>query len=162
MLGVIHKTARATGLPVRIIRHDLVPQCGPLGGIYTALKTTRAGAVLFLACDMPLVSAELMQFVLGKAAERIRKEASRKTKFRAGGTLFVRSHGRVGFPLLLPAHAYEAVRQRIESSDFSLQSLAKAVHATILTLKYPWTRQLFNINTPQDWASLRAILSLAD
>src|SRR5262245_26747021 len=59
MLGHIRKTAEATGLPVRVIRRDCVPKCGPLGGIYTALKTTEADAILFLACDMPLVTTEL-------------------------------------------------------------------------------------------------------
>src|SRR5437879_712927 len=38
-----------------------VPRCGPLGGIYTALQTTRAQVILFLACDMPFITTELMQ-----------------------------------------------------------------------------------------------------
>ena len=58
MLGHIRAEAKTLGLPVRVIRRDLVPRCGPLGGIFTALKTTSADGVLFLACDMPFIRSE--------------------------------------------------------------------------------------------------------
>jgi molybdopterin-guanine dinucleotide biosynthesis protein A len=155
MLGAIRTAARATGFPVRVIRRDVVPKCGPLGGIYTALKTTRAEFVLFLACDMPLISPKLMQFVIGKATETRPKEALGKTS--PDGALFVCSRGRPGFPFLLPHEAFNTVRKQIEVGNFSLQALAKVLRATILTSKHPWTRQLFNVNTPEDWASLQAL-----
>src|SRR5262245_26810080 len=60
VLGHVREQARALGLPVRVIRRDRVPRCGPLGGVYTALVTTRADAVLFLACDMPFLTAATM------------------------------------------------------------------------------------------------------
>ncbi|MBI3255114.1 MAG: NTP transferase domain-containing protein, partial [Nitrosarchaeum sp.] len=33
-----------------------VPRCGPLGGILTGLRSAKTEAVLFLACDMPLIT----------------------------------------------------------------------------------------------------------
>ena len=75
MLGHIRATAKATGLPVRVIRRDSVPRCGPLGGIYTALKSTPAATVLFLSCDMPLVSVELLQKLLKTKAEAVLGQA---------------------------------------------------------------------------------------
>src|SRR5438034_4202031 len=60
LLAHICATAKTIGLPHRIIRRDLVVQCGPIGGIYTALVTCRVNATLFLSCDMPLVSAALL------------------------------------------------------------------------------------------------------
>ena len=59
LLAHVRRAAKELGLPVRVIRRDLVPRCGPLGGVFTALKTSRADAELFLACDMPFVSASL-------------------------------------------------------------------------------------------------------
>src|SRR5439155_17584451 len=139
MVAIVRAVAGQTNLPVRVIRRDLVPRCGPLGGVYTALKTTRADAVLFLACDMPLVTTELIEFVL-RRVQRI----SGNWKPSIHVALFVRTRGRVGFPLVLARESVESVRQQIEKREFSLQSLAKALTATILPLKGPWSRLLFN------------------
>src|SRR5262245_53027899 len=38
MLTHAKQAAQALGLPVRVIRRDIVPRCGPLGGVLTALK----------------------------------------------------------------------------------------------------------------------------
>jgi molybdopterin-guanine dinucleotide biosynthesis protein A len=145
MLSHIRTTAQATGLPVRVIRRDCVPKCGPLGGIYTALKTTPADAVLFLACDMPLISAQVVHLVWRHASE---SAANAKA-------LFVRSGGRLGFPFVLQRDSLESVHDQIKRGEFSLQSLAKALKATILPLKRPWTRLLFNVNTPREWTIVR-------
>lgn len=147
MLGVIRKAARATGLPVRIIRRDLVPKCGPLGGIYTALKTTSADAVLFLACDMPLVSTELMRFVVRTASKR------------PGCAFLIHSSRGAGFPMILARETLERVRQQIEKRDFSLQLLAKALCAKTVPLGRRSSWQLFNINTRKDWALLQKRIS---
>jgi molybdopterin-guanine dinucleotide biosynthesis protein A len=152
MLGHIRISARATGLPVRVIRRDSIPKCGPLGGVYTALKTAKADASLFLACDMPLVSTELIQFVLRKiGAIRLSHSA-----------LFVRSRGRAGFPFILPQKAIETVHRQIQTGNFALQSLAKELSATILPLRRPWSGQLFNVNLPGDWAMVSARLRPMD
>src|SRR5439155_4029677 len=61
MLGHIRRVAREVGLPVRLIRRDAVLRCGSLGGVYTALQTARADAVMFLACDMLFVTTALLR-----------------------------------------------------------------------------------------------------
>src|ERR1043166_3834880 len=55
------RIAASTGLPVKVIRKDLVERCGPLGGVVTAFTQSESEAIVFLACDMPFVSAELIQ-----------------------------------------------------------------------------------------------------
>src|SRR5690349_6523011 len=69
MLSIIRGTASDLGVPVRIIRKDLIARCGPLGGLLTGLKTTRADAVLFLACDMPLISRALLHKIIHVSSE---------------------------------------------------------------------------------------------
>src|SRR5690348_2685612 len=158
MLGHIRKNARATGLPVRVIRRDCVPKCGPLGGIYTALKSTKADSILFLACDMPLVSTELIRLILGRVGEFLPKKSMESrlqpaVRISHSPAIFIRSRGRAGFPFILPHEAIEAVDCQIQTGDYSLQSLADSLRATILPLKPPWSQQLFNVNTQKDWAA---------
>lgn len=43
---------------------DLIAGQGPLGGIYTALKTVATGKVLVLTCDMPFVGMGLLRKLL--------------------------------------------------------------------------------------------------
>ena len=52
---------------VQIVREDLVPDCGPLGGVYTALTLARHDLVFVLACDMPHVTAPLVSYLLSAA-----------------------------------------------------------------------------------------------
>jgi molybdopterin-guanine dinucleotide biosynthesis protein A len=49
------------GLPVY---HDIIPDSGPMGGIYTCLKHSLAKQNLVLACDMPFVSGDLLNYLI--------------------------------------------------------------------------------------------------
>ena len=138
MLGQIRATARATAWPVRVIRRDIVPRCGPMGGVYTALKTTRKEAVLFLACDAPFVSIQLLDRLV--------------QKFQAArGAWFIAHQGRVGFPFLLPTRSLTVVARQLERGEFSLQSLAVEVKGKRFSLPRSMRLQLQNVNTPEEW-----------
>jgi len=47
------------------IRKDIIPGRGPLGGIYSGLLFSQTRYNLVLACDMPFLNAELLEFMLG-------------------------------------------------------------------------------------------------
>ncbi len=146
MLGVVRATAKQLNLPVRVIRRDLKPRCGPLGGIYTALKTTCCESVLFLACDMPFVSPGLLQRVLG---------AFRPDRC----ALFVRGGSRVGFPFLLRRDVLPVVENQIARTRFSLRGLATTLKAKTVRVPRALAGELFNINTPADWEKARRRLA---
>jgi molybdopterin-guanine dinucleotide biosynthesis protein A len=139
MLGHVRAAARAAGLRVRVIRKDAVPRCGPLGGIYTALKSTRAQAVLFLACDMPFITADLLLWMLEHAGAEKNQP------------LFLRTRGSAGFPLLLPRAALASVANQIHEDEYSLQALAKVVKAKLIRPRHGFADQLHNLNTPTEW-----------
>ena len=142
LLGQVRALAGGLGLPVRVIRRDLVPRCGPLGGIHTALKTTRAEAVLFLSCDMPFVSADLIERLLPRRTAR-------------PSAIFVEAAGIVGFPFLLPRAALPGVAAQMTAQRFSLQALATALRARRMKLGPVQSAELFNVNTPDDFAEAR-------
>ena len=137
MLGQIRATAKALRVPLRVIRRDAVPRCGPLGGIYTALKSTEAGAVMFLACDMPFVTEALLRSV----HERYGRQA-----------LFVTSDRGTSFPFMLPREALATVARQIEQGHFSLHELARKLKARKFCPPAGRRAELRNINTPREWA----------
>ena len=49
--------------------HDIVPGCGPLGGLHAALTAAHGGAVLIVACDMPYLSTPFLTYLLSFATE---------------------------------------------------------------------------------------------
>ncbi len=137
LLGHVRAAAQTLGLPVRTIRRDLVPRCGPLGGIYTGLKTSRATAELFLPCDMPFLSPGLLRKLLG----RFRRHPQ---------AVFVTVEGWAGFPLLLPRASLAVVERQIAKKEYSLQRLAEALHAQRLPADRHQA-EVVNVNTPEDW-----------
>lgn len=44
---------------------DLIPGCGALGGIYTAIASASSSIVAVVACDMPFASAALLEVAAG-------------------------------------------------------------------------------------------------
>jgi molybdenum cofactor guanylyltransferase len=142
MLSQIRLTAGQLCLPIRVIRRDLVPRCGPLGGIYTALKTSRAEAELFLACDMPFVSAALLKRLL---------DHFHQTR----EPVFVSAKDLAGFPFLLLKTNLPAVEAEIRKGALSIQQLAGALNAGRIEVGRVQAEQLFNVNTPEDWRRAR-------
>jgi molybdopterin-guanine dinucleotide biosynthesis protein A len=129
--------------PVRIIRRDLIPRCGPLGGIFTALKTTRAAAVMFLACDMPFITAQLLRTLAKKF--RPRDQA-----------IFVHSADGAGFPFILHRETLLTVTAQIENKKFAVHALARRLNAKRFIMPLAIRYQLANINTPDDLANAQA------
>jgi molybdopterin-guanine dinucleotide biosynthesis protein A len=52
--------------PPRVVE-DVYPDSGPLGGIYTGLRYSRADACFVAACDMPLLQPALVAWLLQQA-----------------------------------------------------------------------------------------------
>ncbi len=145
LLGIIRGEAGKLGVKVRVIRRDLVERCGPLGGIFTGLKTTRCNAVLFLACDMPLISVDLLLKVLSQLSP-------------GTGAVFVQSKS-AGFPFVLRKELLAVVEEQIAAKAFSIHQLCRALQAKTYQPDESEMAQLSNINTPQEWGGLRKKLS---
>ena len=142
LLATIRKTATSLRLPVRVIDRDLVPRCGPLGGIYTALKTTSAETILFLACDMPQVSRALLEKILQYS----------QTDCDA---IFSWSKDVAGFPFVLNLRTISIVEMLLGKKEFSLKGLAKETHAKKFRPGHLFKSDLLNVNTPADWIDLK-------
>ena len=117
---------------------DLVEDCGPIGGLFTALKSTRADWNLLVACDMPGLTAEFLGELLDAARQR-------------GCTCLVPQTDSGLHPLCAVYHrrAEGAVASAIEHKRFKMHDLLKILGATA----WPVTDAavLENVNTPVEW-----------
>jgi len=48
---------------------DLISDLGPMGGIWSAMKSTTDTAYFVLSCDLPFVSAEFIRFLISISAD---------------------------------------------------------------------------------------------
>jgi molybdopterin-guanine dinucleotide biosynthesis protein A len=135
LLAWVRAAARATGWPVRVVRRDRVPRCGPLGGVWTAFQRSRADRLVFLSCDMPFVSAELIRTV----AERV------------GKAVFVWTEEGAGFPFALDRECVSLVERMLARRRFALHSLAQEVRARRLRVRARQAGELLNVNTVEDF-----------
>lgn len=128
------------GLPVIA---DLIPNCGPLGGLYTALQSTSADWNLIVACDMPRITAAFFRDLFA-AAENADADA-------------VVAHGKAAetpgrlHPLCAVYH-----RRVLAAAEAALHRKLFKMHDFIAGLRtVPWSAAdpslLQNINTQDDW-----------
>jgi molybdenum cofactor guanylyltransferase len=137
MLWHIQRAVEPLALPFRVIRRDTVPRCGPLGGVLTALRKTRVQAVLFLSCDMPFITARILERILEKGAS-------------GGAGVFSPTGEQTGFPFLMRASFGAVVERRIQEGRYSLWGLAGALPGKIVRFGTRYRAELLNINTLED------------
>jgi molybdopterin-guanine dinucleotide biosynthesis protein A len=142
LLAHVRAAAHEAGLAVRVIRRDAVPRCGPLGGVYTALHGTQSEAILFLSCDMPFVTADLMRRVIDQLGPSTQ-------------AVFTATDRCLGFPFLLRRQTLTTVEDLLAVRQFSLQALGRKLKAVVVTLPQAQRPALLNINTPGDLEAAR-------
>jgi len=126
---------RDLGYPVYA---DKIPHCGPMGGIYTALSVTATDWNLVVACDMPLLSAA----VLERLVERAFKSSADCIVGTASGEpepLCAAYHRRL-LPALEGAIADKRLKMKDLIAEFKFEPMALAEPGA-----------LANVNTPADW-----------
>jgi molybdopterin-guanine dinucleotide biosynthesis protein A len=78
---IVGPPERYAKLNLRVVADD-APGLGPLGGIATALRDTRAPWNLILGCDLPLLSAEWLEYLIDRA---LRSAADAVVPYGASG-----------------------------------------------------------------------------
>ncbi|HYQ61342.1 MAG TPA: molybdenum cofactor guanylyltransferase [Desulfatiglandales bacterium] len=66
---VIAQDSPPLELPGCQVYRDLIPDCGSLGGLYTGLARATRGRIFAVACDMPFLNQDLIQWFLARDSE---------------------------------------------------------------------------------------------
>jgi molybdenum cofactor guanylyltransferase len=133
---------------------DAVPGCGPLGGVHAALSTARGSATVVVACDMPYLSAPLLQHLLTLASQGNRAQ---------GADIVVPKTERGYHPLCAvytPA-CLEPAARRLADGRLKLTGLFDDVRVHVvtgesLTVFGDPDRLLANVNTSIEYKALEA------
>jgi molybdopterin-guanine dinucleotide biosynthesis protein A len=131
----------ALGVPVVA---DLIPACGPLGGLYTALMAMRTPWLLLVGCDMPWLQRPVLAWLAGLRGES------------------------ADFPIIVPEwegrlhplHALyarpcaEAILPRLHAGELRMHAFVRSQRALIVPQNEiarldPGGQSLRNINTPE-------------
>jgi molybdenum cofactor guanylyltransferase len=139
---------RAGGVTPRAIS-DIVPGCGPLGGIHAALTEARGEAIFVAACDMPYLDASLIRYLLGwtRAADVVVPRTER------------------GYHPLCAVYTracLEPIARHLAGRRLKLIDLLTDLRTRIVTPeeldRFGGDRKLLaNVNTPAEYASLESL-----
>jgi molybdenum cofactor guanylyltransferase len=141
--------ARAFQASVTRAIPDLVPGCGPLGGLHAALTAARGDAVLLVACDMPFVTAPFAAYLLSLA----------------GDARIVVPRTERGYHPLCAVYAracLEPVAARLADRRLRMRELVEEMQARVVTAEEidrfgDRHRLLANVNTPAEYAGLETL-----
>ena len=123
---------------------DLYPGCGPLGGIHAALLNSQTRLNLVIAVDTPFLSAELLRYMVARAAE---SGAVVTTPEIAGYTQpLCAVYSRDFLPI---------AEQALKSGNYKIVPLFPAGHTCRIgeadLRRFAFTPEMFdNLNTPED------------
>jgi molybdopterin-guanine dinucleotide biosynthesis protein A len=148
---------RYAGLGLRVIA-DVIPDAGPLGGLYTALVDAAHQRVLILACDLPFVTPALLHRL---AAE----SDSPEQVDRAIDAVVPRSaRGLEPLCALYMKDCAGAARARIERGDLKVAGFLADLRLRELgpeaLAPYDDGSLFENVNTPHDHARARGWVEL--
>lgn len=113
---------------------------GPIGGITTALRHLSSG-VLVVACDMPFVTASMVEWLL--------------EHYDAGADAIVPRHGKSIEPLfaIYEQSFLPAAEAAIEAGQYALHRVLEKATLRLVDIPghFSMEREFANINTPEDY-----------
>jgi molybdopterin-guanine dinucleotide biosynthesis protein A len=125
---------------------DLMPGCGPLGGLHAALSAARSHVVVVVACDMPYVSAPFVSYLIGLTRDADLVVPQTEDGYHPLCAAYTRA-------CLEPAARRLAVRQ-LKVIDLVDDVRTRVVTAGEVDAFGDRHRLLRNVNTPPEYAAL--------
>jgi len=126
------------GLPMT---GDLIPGCGPLGGIHTAIKTSGAETVVCVACDMPFVTDRFLRYMTEQAVD-------------CDVVVPISAHGEEPLCAVYRDSCLSAVETCLHEGQYKITGFYERVRVKRILpedtpLYDPW--MFFNVNTREDY-----------
>ncbi|KRE48543.1 molybdenum cofactor guanylyltransferase [Paenibacillus sp. Soil522] len=115
---------------------DQFPGCGPLSGLHAGLSAIADGYVFIIACDMPQLSAPLLQQLLSRI------DSGADVIHAAGQPFHAIYHTRTA----------AQIQAALEAQDYRLMGLLNRLQTIEIAMKEGSQSTAFtNLNTPEDY-----------
>ena len=129
-------------IDAKIIR-DLIPDRGPLGGLYSGLAVSSNTQNFLVGCDMPFVNKELIQFMISQIEEN---DIVIPETLMGLETLFA----------FYSINCFESIRFNVELGKLKLADILESHKVRYISPKEihafdPDELSVVNINTPKDY-----------
>ena len=129
--------------------HDIVPGCGPLGGLHAALTAARGDALLLVACDMPYLSSAFIAHLFSFATEVDLVVPQSERGYHPLCAVYTRA-------------CLEPVAARLAQRRLRMRDLVDSLRTRVVPLEDirrfgDPERLLANVNTPADYTGLEAL-----
>lgn len=128
------------------IYEDLIKDLGPIGGIYTALKSITDNAAFFVACDMPFLNEKLIRHMIEVCADYDVVVPRMDWKIEALHSLYTKN-------------CIPVIEKSISSNDYKTMNIFKKVNTRYideeeLKIFDPDLQSFINVNRPQELRDL--------
>jgi len=130
---------------------DLVPNCGSLGGLYTGLREAATPHVFVVACDMPFLDPQAVEYVVAL------KNGVDIVMARRGG-------GLEPMHALYSRQCLPVIEEMLQANNLKIQNIVahRSLKVRLLTEAElrridPGGRSFLNVNTPLDLEAARTL-----
>jgi molybdopterin-guanine dinucleotide biosynthesis protein A len=132
---------------ILVITKDIVPGCGPLGGLQTALTEARGDAVFVVACDMPFIDAALVAYLLDLTGEADIAVPRTERGFHPLCAAYTRA--------CLPAVGRRLADRQLKMTDLLADVRIRVVTGEEIDRFGDRNRLLANVNTQAEYAGIQ-------
>ncbi len=126
---------------------DCIPDCGPLGGIYSVLRVCDCEALLVVPCDMPFFSIKLVRLLLAE--------------HEGEPVLYLQDWEEREYPLcgIYTKDCIPVIEKMLNGKDYRMRQVLKQAGGRILkTEKIQADPESFwNINTPDEYEKVKKL-----
>ena len=148
VLVVIAQDSPPLQAEVPVLR-DLVPDCGSLGGLYTGLEHASTQHVFVVACDMPFLDPQAVQYVVELRADADIVMAQRENGLQPMHALYSKRCLPVIEGMVKARHL--KIQEIVSDPSLNVRLISKVELSRI----DPEGRSFLNVNTPADLEAAR-------
>ncbi len=124
---------------------DIIPDIGPMGGLYTCLPKIKHQAAIVIPVDMPLLSSEILSELLKNYNEK---------------NITIARHSEKIEPLvgIYPAETHKTIAQLIQQGNYKIRNLF--TYLPVRFVDFPDTKEFLNLNRPSDLKEINKHITL--